>query len=298
MSGLFSQECSRIKDFIHTHSFNYDFHIRAIHRIILGRLKVEGELDLRNLLNEFCANYVNPPQYIRNRLCSGNVQYNNIIIIIVIVIVIVIVIIDSINMSVSVPSRTLYTHILSHCSDYNLQTVDIIQTSGDGCGSSLAWDNCLMIDLRPGVIGTVTTPELSQVLRETKDVYNVIVIALPDINGGEEPVAMELPLKIYMLLVNRVDIYPRLTIDSPVVSSSNRKLAGISLPEDRQSQLHDSVKFHRRKLGYGSLGSPSSVADMVFNPHLLKELMNGLEVLLWVWLLWVWLWVWLLWVWL
>ena len=182
-------------------------------------------------------------------------------------------------MTVTVPSCSLYTHILGHCSDYNFQTVDVIQTSGDGCGSSNAWDNCLMIDLRPGVIGTITTPELSQVIRETKDLYNVMVLAVPDVDGGEEPVAMELPLKIYMLLVNRIDMYPRLTIDSPFISSTRRIPDGstISHKED-QSQLHDSVKFHRRKLGYGSLGSPSSVADMVFNPHLLKELMSGLKV--------------------
>ncbi len=71
VTELFSQECSRFKDLIHTHSYNYDFHVRSIHSIVMGRLKVEGELDLRNLLNKFCNNYVNPPHYIRNRIYSG-----------------------------------------------------------------------------------------------------------------------------------------------------------------------------------------------------------------------------------
>ena len=198
--------------------------------------------------------------------------------------------VDQITINVSVPSRSLYTYIIGHCADYNLQRIDTIQASGDGCGSSIAWDNCLVIDLRTAVIGLTTTPELSQVIKETKDLYNVMVLALPEVNKGEEPVSTEIPLIIYMLLVNKLELYPRLTADSPLISSYRRLSAmgndgggvgggGVGGSDhERQSRFHDSVRLHRRKLGYGSLGSPSSASEMVFNPHILRELMSGLKV--------------------
>ena len=45
-----------------------------------------------------------------------------------------------------------------------------------------------------------------------------------------------------------------------------------------QSQLHVSVRNHRRKLGYGSLNSPSSVSEVVINPSVMAEEMDGVKV--------------------
>ena len=189
--------------------------------------------------------------------------------------------IGCITVHVTVPSQSLYTHILGHCSEYDVQTLAVIQTSGEGCGSSLAWDNCLMIDLRPSVIGPTTSPELSHILRETHDTYNVIVLAIPDVNDGKLPEPTSLPLVIHMLLVNKLELYPRLTVDSPLVSSGHKPVR--AEPQDsglreKESRLQGSVRLHRRKLGYGSLGSPSSASQVVFNSAFLEELMAELKV--------------------
>lgn len=204
--------------------------------------------------------------------------------------------IDYFKIKVSVHSKALYTYIIGHCSDYSVQRIDVIQASGNGCGSSIAWDNCLMIDLRSSITGGITAPELSCVLKETKDMYNVIVLAMPDVNEGAGPVATELPLMIYMLLVNKLEMYPRLTSNSPLISHTSRKApivmtsegeiisavgrgdSSTSLGLEKLSELQDSVMYHRRKLGYGSLASPSSTSEMVFNPHVLNELMFRLKV--------------------
>ena len=150
-----------------------------------------------------------------------------------------------------------------------------------------------MIDLRQSVVGTVMVDELYQVMSRTNDVYNVLILALPDVNEGAGPVATELPLVIYILLVNRLEMFPRLAIDSPLVSSRTTRIGGVAgeawsdHASQRESQFHDSVKFHRRKMGYGSLGSPSTASEIVFNPHLLDEFMQGLKVCgrgyWWVW---------------
>ena len=45
-----------------------------------------------------------------------------------------------------------------------------------------------------------------------------------------------------------------------------------------QSQLHVSVRNHQRKLEYGSLNSPSSVSEVVINPSVMAEEMDGVKV--------------------
>ena len=60
-----------MKDFIHVHSFTYDFHIRMVLNIIRGRTKFHGNLNLRDLLDQFWQRYQHPPNFIRNRICRG-----------------------------------------------------------------------------------------------------------------------------------------------------------------------------------------------------------------------------------
>ena len=60
-----------MKDYIHVHSFTYDFHIRTILSIIQKRTRIDGTLNLHHLLDRFCRHYQNPPHYIRNRICKG-----------------------------------------------------------------------------------------------------------------------------------------------------------------------------------------------------------------------------------
>ena len=182
----------------------------------------------------------------------------------------------------SVSSQSLYTHILGHCNEYGLQTVEVIQDGSGGCGSSTAWNNCLMIDLSPSVMGLTTTPELCRILHETREDYDVILLAIPVLDGGGPPTNI-LPLKLYMLLKNKLEIYPRLTVNSPLTSTV-RKMASRhseeeeSMEVEEQSQLHLSVRNHRRKLGYGSLSTPSAASQVVLNTTIMDEQMEGLKV--------------------
>ena len=60
-----------MKDFIHVHSFTYDFHVKMIHSFIQNNLWDAMEANLSVFLKQFCDHYSTPPNYIRNRICTG-----------------------------------------------------------------------------------------------------------------------------------------------------------------------------------------------------------------------------------
>lgn len=36
LSMLFTEECDKVRDLMHVHSFSYDFHLRLVHQHVLG----------------------------------------------------------------------------------------------------------------------------------------------------------------------------------------------------------------------------------------------------------------------
>ena len=83
---------------------------------------------------------------------------------------------DTITISLSVTMESLYKHVIRRCSEYDIQTLELVQSSRDGSGSSpTLWDISLMIDLAPSVIGPMTTPELSRILHDTRELYQLFV---------------------------------------------------------------------------------------------------------------------------
>lgn len=76
-----------------------------------------------------------------------------------------------------------------------------------------------------------------------------------------------LKLSFFLLLVNKSDFFPRLTCDSPHLSATHHSLTPTTtlgpLEQKRgESELNFNVRKHRRKLGFGSLTSPSGPSQV------------------------------------
>jgi hypothetical protein len=250
-SGFFSQECSRMKDFIHVNSFTYDFHVKFIYDITLGRIKINGTINLHELLSGFCHHYTSSPNYIRNRICH-----------------------DVLELEISVPMESLFKNIVSHCDQYDIQTIEMIQSNDiGGCGfTTTLYDVSLFINM--ATLGNITTPELSRILHDTANQYNIIILAVPNSDHSNSTIS----LSIYMILVNKHDKFPRLTVYSPLVGGgATTPTEDLDLVNEKQSELHLSVQSHRRKLGYGSLNTPTGGSSVVINESIINEEMKGLK---------------------
>ena len=167
---------------------------------------------------------------------------------------------DTVTISSSVTMESFYKHIIRHCSEYDIQTLELVQSSRDGSGlSPTLWDISLMIDLAPSVIGPMTTPELSRILHDTRELYHVIILAIPIVPVEDDHTHQSFSFTLYMLLVNKNEVFPHLTVNTPFLSHHlGMSRSDKGRPENEtmsQSQLHVSVRNHRRKLGYGSGGA-------------------------------------------
>ena len=101
--------------------------------------------------------------------------------------------------------------------------MELVQSSRDGSGlSHTLWDISLMIDLAPSVIGPMTTPELSHILHDTRELYHVITLAIPIVPAEDDHTHQSFSFTIYMLLVNKNEVFPRLTVNTPFLSICGR----------------------------------------------------------------------------
>ena len=89
-----------------------------------------------------------------------------------------------------------------------------------------------------------------------------------------------LKLVCYLLLVNKFDQFPRLTCDSqptshplPTSSSSPNSIDA----DNEESALGLKVREHRRRMGFGSLSSPSAASQVVLNTSLIDEQMRNVQ---------------------
>ena len=195
------------------------------------------------------------------------------------------------TLAVFVNPELLYKYVITHGTEFNVQTLELEHNPPESAesvsGSSDLAKVCMFMDLSLETVGLTTTPELSQLLQVTCEDYHIIVLVLLD--NGVPSTTFSLSLQLFLLLVNKTERFPRLTIDAPAVSHSKgagtRSIASFMFTDSeevqggsRESLLHHSVRSSRRKLGYGSLNSPSSGSQVVINPNLISEQMAGLQV--------------------
>ena len=73
IQNLFSAECARFKDFIHVHSFMYDFHLRFLLDLLnqSRQLPKNLELDVRKYVELVYKSNKPVPNFVRNILSKG-----------------------------------------------------------------------------------------------------------------------------------------------------------------------------------------------------------------------------------
>ena len=72
LSMLFTEECDRVRDLMHVHSFSYDFHLRLVHQHVLGaHLVLRHGYHLTTFLRHFLAHHPAGPHFGRNHIYQG-----------------------------------------------------------------------------------------------------------------------------------------------------------------------------------------------------------------------------------
>lgn len=74
---LFTEECDKVRDLMHVHSFSYDFHLRIVHQYLLGsHMTLRQGYHLTSFLEDFIAHHPDIPKFGRNHVFQGNSACN------------------------------------------------------------------------------------------------------------------------------------------------------------------------------------------------------------------------------
>uniref|UniRef100_A0AAR2L548 SZT2 subunit of KICSTOR complex n=1 Tax=Pygocentrus nattereri TaxID=42514 RepID=A0AAR2L548_PYGNA len=73
LSMLFTEECDKVRDLMHVHSFSYDFHLRVVHQYLLGcHMTLRQGYQLTSFLEDFISHHPDIPKFGRNHVFQGS----------------------------------------------------------------------------------------------------------------------------------------------------------------------------------------------------------------------------------
>lgn len=72
---LFTEECDKVRDLMHVHSFSYDFHLRVVHQYLVGcHMTLRQGYQLTDFLDDFISHHPDIPKFGRNHVFQGDSQ--------------------------------------------------------------------------------------------------------------------------------------------------------------------------------------------------------------------------------
>ncbi|XP_051929765.1 KICSTOR complex protein SZT2 isoform X2 [Hippocampus zosterae] len=73
LSMLFTEECDKVRDLMHVHSFSYDFHLRVVHQYLVGcHMTLRQGYQLTDFLRDFIVQHPDIPKFGRNHVFQGS----------------------------------------------------------------------------------------------------------------------------------------------------------------------------------------------------------------------------------
>ncbi|XP_068095547.1 KICSTOR complex protein SZT2 isoform X3 [Hyperolius riggenbachi] len=194
LSMLFTEECDKVRDLMHVHSFSYDFHLRVVHQYLLGsNMSLRQGYDLTTFLQLFISQHPDIPKYGRNHVHQGMLSVPTEII----------------------AAHQLYNYIADHASTYLMKPLRMVRPStlgSNGKKSTSAEQN---------EYGLVSIWNSSGSYIDTEgarhhDDFDVSLLVCHQAVPFEEQTEQErheLRLRFYVIMTSQRELFPRITAD-------------------------------------------------------------------------------------
>ncbi|XP_032809002.2 KICSTOR complex protein SZT2 isoform X1 [Petromyzon marinus] len=221
LSMLFTEECERVRDLMHVHSFSHDFHLRVAHHYLLGRqLTFPRAYALGAFLHRFARAHRSAPKYGRNHLLTGELE-----------------------LSVGgTPAPQLYAYMVEHAHTYGLKPLTMESGPGPCSPGGLALEFALVaLSTRSGSykdadgVRHFDDFDVSLIVRhDTSNLYTQYEQEQQQQPEPQQQQHSDLKLLYCLVMTSCRELFPRLTADM----SRFRKLPRSYRPEQQQ-QLKD-----------------------------------------------------------
>ncbi|XP_028937849.1 KICSTOR complex protein SZT2 isoform X3 [Ornithorhynchus anatinus] len=198
LSMLFTEECDKVRDLMHVHSFSYDFHLRLVHQHVLGsHMALRQGYHLTSFLRHFLAHHPDGPKFGRNHVYQGTMELPTQLI----------------------AAHQLYNYIADHASTYSMKPLRMARpvaaasSGGDGKkgGPGPEQNEYALVS----VWNSSGSYQDSDGLRLHDD-FDVSLLVCHSAAPFEEQGEAErhvLRLRFFVVLTSQRELFPRLTAD-------------------------------------------------------------------------------------
>ncbi|XP_017949036.2 KICSTOR complex protein SZT2 isoform X4 [Xenopus tropicalis] len=194
LSMLFTEECDKVRDLMHVHSFSYDFHLRVVHQYLLGSsMSLRQGYDLASFLQLFISQHPDIPKYGRNHVYQGTLSLA----------------------TGMIAAHQLYNYIADHASTYHMKPLRMIRPSTPANNGK----KCVTGDQNEYGLVSIWNSSGSYIdsegLRHHDD-FDVSLLVCHNALPFEEQSEQErqtLRLQFYIIMTSQRELFPRLTAD-------------------------------------------------------------------------------------
>ncbi|XP_069498529.1 KICSTOR complex protein SZT2 isoform X3 [Ambystoma mexicanum] len=194
LSMLFTEECDKVRDLMHVHSFSYDFHLRIVHQYLLGsHMTLRQGYHLTSFLEDFIAHHPDIPKFGRNHVFQGMLTLET-------------------NM---IAAHQLYNYIADHANTYHMKPLRMcrpapLNTDTKKAASSEQNEYALV-----SIWNSSGSYKDSEGLRHHDDFDVALLVCHNAVPFEEQPEAEKntLRLHFYVIMTSQRELFPRLTAD-------------------------------------------------------------------------------------
>uniref|UniRef100_A0A4W5R843 SZT2 subunit of KICSTOR complex n=1 Tax=Hucho hucho TaxID=62062 RepID=A0A4W5R843_9TELE len=216
---LFTEECDKVRDLMHVHSFSYDFHLRVVHQYLVGcHMTLRQGYQLTGFLEDFIAHHPDIPKYGRNHVFQGSFSIS----------------------TGMITAHQLYNYITDHAGTYGMKPLRMSKVAMTSEGKKGAPPSS---DLHEYALVALWNSSGSykdlEGLRHHDD-FDVSLLVCHNAAPFEEQSEGErhlLRLRYYVIMTSQRELFPRLTADMrrfkklPQIHREARDLGGKVPPE-------------------------------------------------------------------
>ncbi|XP_029987667.1 KICSTOR complex protein SZT2 isoform X2 [Sphaeramia orbicularis] len=221
LSMLFTEECDKVRDLMHVHSFSYDFHLRVVHQYLVGcHMTLRQGYQLTDFLDDFISNHPDIPKFGRNHVFQGSFSIS----------------------TGMITAHQLYNYITDHASTYGMKPLRMSKaavTTDNKKGTSDLHEYALV-----ALWNSSGSYKDLEGLHHHDD-FDVSLVVCHNAAPFEEQSDGErhlLRLRFYVIMTSQRELFPRLTADMqrfkklPQIHRDPTEPGG-RLPPDR-AELH------------------------------------------------------------
>ncbi|KAG8003235.1 KICSTOR complex protein SZT2 [Nibea albiflora] len=217
LSMLFTEECDKVRDLMHVHSFSYDFHLRVVHQYLVGcHMTLRQGYQLTDFLDDFISHHPDIPKFGRNHVFQGSFSIS----------------------TGMITAHQLYNYITDHASTYGMKPLRMSKatvTSDSKKGTPDLHEYALV-----ALWNSSGSYKDLEGLHHHDD-FDVSLVVCHNAAPFEEQSDGErhlLRLRFYVIMTSQRELFPRLTADMrrfkklPQIHRDPGELGG-RLPPDR-----------------------------------------------------------------